>query len=404
MRRSLVLAFIFVAGACHRAALPITMPADLGSAPVDGAQVRHEKERCNGIDDDGDGKIDEGCPIRLSFAVDWDDKNLVIGNGRVAWTHPVFGDGGADAEIRVLPIPNGPTKGDYSVSGTATWTGVPLSLGGDRIAFRPDDRRETVVVEVLVTQQKWTHTTSAPGGQQVLAPDGRTLVYADGNTLAAWDLDSGGVTTLTTTAYTVARSLLVTGGRAVWLDQRDRDVSDPDTVQPDLYWGDLATGTGQLVVHLVPTAGLGAPLAFDGTHAYIDELHDLNFSHIIATGTCQRARYDVASGARMPIGASTTAMGDACANYADVGAIALFDATRGVREKDPRRASDLYLFDLADGGNERQLTKYPRRSWSPQIWDGRLVWLDDRNDVANVYMMDLRDVDQGDLSPEGVTP
>jgi len=402
------------AAGCHSNGARVPVPtADLDGVDADGGIVRAKhKERCNGIDDDLDGKIDEGCPIRVSFALDADDQNVAIGGGRIAWNHPIRTDSGTRYELRVVPIPNSPTVAPYRVVDTESLAYEP-GLAGDRVVY--DRAYETgVIVRDLVTDQTWTPPMGGPLGSSepvLLTPDGRRVLYSKVTgagtqdvrvVLASWDIDAGSVTELSSTLMN--RPILsTTGTQVAWLDVRDTDLSNVNNIKPDLWIADLATNATRRLVHLVPPAGIGPPEAFDGTRVYLAELHDLSlYGGVVGVApACQLAAYDVATGGRMAIGESTHPDGDACASFSVTGSIAIFDDKRGVRELGA--SSDLYFVDF-NSGDKKAITKYPRRSTAPQIWDGRLVWLDDRNDVLNVYMMDLRDVDQGDLSPEGVTP
>jgi beta propeller repeat protein len=402
-----LLALSLLALGCRRDAVPGAGGG--GGDGGDGGVVRAKaKERCNGIDDDGDGKIDEGCPIRISFASDGDDKSVTIGGGRIFWTHAAPVDGNAlREEIRMTPIPNGPDVEPYQVVDYADPSDPP-SVAGDRVTFA-HAYQDGIGVRDLVTGQTWSPGAGLIAGSPRLTADGHHVVYVknlgtgiDGHTFVgveAWDLDTGATHELSSTVY---GAVVVTAGtQVVWLDERTQDVTNLPAERPDLWIGDVTTLATRLLVHLVPPGALGAPAAFDGRRVYLPELHDLNFLQYSADGTCQLASYDVASGARRPIGNPSHLAGDACAGYTTVGTLALLDDQRGVRELGP--LSDLCLVRF-DTGEQKAITNYPRKSTAPRISDGRLVWLDDRNDVFNVYMMDLRDVDEGDLSPEGVTP
>jgi beta propeller repeat protein len=416
----LMIAAVVFAPGCHGRGVPLTGAADMSSAGPsgggDGGVVRAaHRERCNGIDDDLDGKIDEGCPIRLTFAKDeFADAQLTVGGGRIAWTHSSWDDGGGFDELRVRALPNGPTSDQYIVIDR---TDVAPSLSGDRIAYL-SYRQQIMTVRDLASGQTWTRPTGG-ATRLMLVEEGHKLVFVSvaggyGNSpatfaLQVWDLDTDSVGQLSSTVNGAESGLASAGGKSgskagneiVWLDTRNLPAAgDTSQPQPDVYLGDVDTLASRQLVHLTPPSGLGAPQAFDGTRLYIQELHDENFLHYIATGTCQLAAYDL-TGARTPIGDATHLAGDACAGFAAPGSIVLLDDRRGVRELGVQ--SDLYLVDF-DSGDQKAITHYPRTSTAPRIWDGRLVWLDDRNDRANVYMMDLRDVDEGDLSPEGMTP
>src|SRR5262245_55673767 len=91
VQRLLVIAALALAAAtvvgCSERALVYRPPPDAPDDAPPGATPsgpRPEAERCNGIDDDLDGRIDEGCPIRLTRDPA-DDVSPEIDGNRVAW-------------------------------------------------------------------------------------------------------------------------------------------------------------------------------------------------------------------------------------------------------------------------------------------------------------------------------
>src|SRR5262245_16454903 len=80
-------------------------PHDARAARPDAPRGR--REQCNGLDDDLDGRTDEGCPIRLTRDPRQDAWPTLSGR-RVAWVRFDQLNVGDEGDLMIRELPDGP--------------------------------------------------------------------------------------------------------------------------------------------------------------------------------------------------------------------------------------------------------------------------------------------------------
>jgi beta propeller repeat protein len=221
--------------------------------------------------------------------------------------------------------------------------------------------------------------------------------WPENSDVYALDLASHDVTSVAPNPA-IQTTLGAVGRRLLWWDDRyGHHTWELDHIG-ELFYTDL-DGDGQ--PHDLTNRGnqdltTGPVFGFDGHKVLAVELRN-GFLHM-APPTCQLVEYDVDAGSRSEH--TPQLSGSDC------------DLLRGpaarmddwlVYEADPDDQSDLWLWNLRTH-ERRQLTAHPLRSTAPVVEGRIVVWQDNRNGGWDLYMMDLTDLEAGDLSPEGVTP
>jgi beta propeller repeat protein len=349
------------------------------------ADSGRSRERCNGRDDDGDGRVDEGCPLRVTRDLR-DDTYPTMSRGRLAWQ---CGDGAvclrdlATGDTRALP-----------------WPCLYPWLSGDRVAcFRPG---QTVAGYSIV---------EIPSGRETFVPVADASWYQapvlDGDLLAWSQIQRGSEEDYEVYAHDLAtrRTVRVTndpaiqiyprieGRSLVWTDDRRGHHTIGLLHLSDLYAGSYDSPAAQRqLTRREGSRQVAHVAAFDGGRVLTEEC-TLDPARNYDVVSCQPTLYELATGAR-------TALSPEAAVYD----VAMDLSGRwAVVESDPLGASDLFLIDVRSG-TRRALTHHPRHSTGARIQGNTVAWIDDRDDQWDLYTMDLTDVDAGDLSPEGLTP
>jgi beta propeller repeat protein len=352
------------------------------------------RERCNGVDDDGDGRVDEGCPIRLTHDPRHDVYPSIWGT-TVAWSRieaQFVGDVG-DVYVRTLP--------DGVEQRVAQGVAYPR-IAGHRVAYLRDGH-----IAVLDLATGLETAVDTPDASYVQAPfiTERYLAWSqvqrgtdEDYEVVALDLQTGQRMRVGVDP-TIQMFPLVEGDRVAWQDDRRGHHTVGLLHLFDVYAASLVPA-----MDLVPAEQISAR---DGTDTQYDVPTALDQGRVLVAEwhgpvaspeqphTCVPVLFDLATHAR-------TALAEETPECFAPGTLA---GSRAVLVFDPDGVSDLYLFDLR-AGRRTQLTTYNRRSIRPRLSrDGNyLVWQDDRNEDWELYFMDLTDADAGDLSPEGVTP
>jgi hypothetical protein len=357
---------------------------DDGGAPLDGGPApARPRERCNGLDDDGDGKIDEGCPLRAVVDVDrgraapwrWvsDDGALVLFTR--ASQSGLFGG----ASIWIAERGRGER---LLLDG---WSAPVLSASSRRVAaYRQPTYSEAIhrVIEVDVATGAPLRTVTIPDtiptSAYVYGPSyvgdelALTIKQIDTDQLEVYFVDAGGQLRPMipgTPAFRLrsdGRAGLFTGGTGA-TSRLYAFTLDPTPHARPLY---EAAERHELY-----------PLAVRGRRALVQE-------SAFFDGDCSLALVDLDSGARSSI--------PGCATSGALGAdvVVLEDSPPGGR---------LRVRALADGV-ERPLTTYASFATAPIVTGSTLSWIDDRAGTFDVYQMDLSDFAEGDFFPEGRSP
>lgn len=376
-------------GACGGA-----LPADDSSALRDGGadasepvRAKGRREQCNGIDDDLDGRIDEGCPIRITRDPK-DDAYPSLSGTRVAWTRDNADQTGVEIWVRDLPYGNERliAKGYYP------------SLSGNRVAFLRDN--QIIVYDLNTTQET---VIDCPDARFVQAP------RLDGDRVAWSQIQKGGEENYEVVVFdlktrerfivgshdTIQEFPLLSGNTLVWNDDRFGHHTVGLYHLYDIFWADL--GVSARPHPIAQVTHRSGDLVYDFVTALDQNRVALNESRGDLLDTRQKPRpctpiiVDLQTGIRTAIAPETREC---------YGVLAL-SGNRAILEYDAYGVSDLYLVKLQTG-ERLQLTNYPRRSTRAKLDGNLLVWQDDRNDTWDLYMMDLTDIDSGDLHPEGV--
>ncbi len=388
----LFLALQIASGACGG-----VMPAyDRASPPAadggDSEPPMGSREQCNGKDDDLDGRIDEGCPIRITSDPKNDTQPSLSGS-RVAWVRSTYPEQSPD-EIWVRDLPNGiehfVSKGTYP------------SLSGDRIAFVRD--AQTIVRELSTGQETVIDEADDPTRWQPPKLDGDRVAWGRKTAMQRYDVVVFDLKTrerfVAVSNYTWSQFRpLLRGDTLVWnifqhnVYQPSDRLADFDVYRADLSASTRPPATTQ-VTHHVGDIAYSDIAALDQNRIVITEARKQWVGEgldVVDVGPCTPVIIDLQSGARTALAPESRE----CFN-----ALAL-SGNRAILEYDAQGVSDLYLVKLQTG--ERvQLTNYPRKSTGAKLDGNLLVWQDDRNEAWDLYMMDLTDVDSGDLHPEGI--
>ncbi|MGE0784065.1 MAG: hypothetical protein AB7S26_00155 [Sandaracinaceae bacterium] len=344
-------------------------------------------ERCNGIDDDLDGKRDEGCPIRITDDPRQDVYPSLSGS-RVAWTRQPFERMGYVGELWVQDLPDGEPRLVEEEAALA-------SLSGDRVAFLQGD---TYVVVDLVTDARTVIEPESVHYAQRPSLDGEVLVWSQLMEGSVEDFEVFAHDLGTATTHRIGRDPnvqqfpRVEDGRIVWQDDRLGHHTIGQLHLFDLYVADDLSGNARRLTLRDPDTTIGGVVALDRGRALVTE-HFGDVTDVASPQPCAPVIYDVDTAVRTELLERTLE----CYTARDLsGRWAVF-------EYDAEGISDLYLLDL-DSGVLRQVTRHRRYSTRAHVDGDVLVWQDDRNDHWDLYFMDLSDVDDGDFFPEGVAP
>lgn len=354
------------------------------------APMLGRRERCNGLDDDLDGRVDEGCPVRLTDDP-LDDTDPTLSGGRVAWLR---NDPREQTQRGALMTLRLGAAGERRLTDRASYP----SLAGERVVFYRDDG--CVLYDLAAgTSAPVAHGDPGPltfrqrcviGGDVVAWSEARDTSNDDYD---VWLVDARTGAPRRLTAERAQQWRPQTDGRFVaWIDSRRQapPVWPDSPTRFDVFAAEVSGGAAVNVTGFERDGDNAlAVAAVDAGRALVLERHDGD-----GGATCAVAVYDLRTRAR------TELWRDASACVATAWALS---GDLAVIERDTRGASDLWLHDLR-GGAPRQLTRHSRHSTTARLSGPWLVWADDRNDTWDLYAMDLTDLDRGDLSPEGVTP
>ena len=379
------------------ATTPLDTSTDAPAPGQDGASpdVRlRARESCNRLDDDGDGRIDEGCPIRVTRDPQHDMYPSVSGR-TIAWIRvdaQFTGDLG-DAYVRTLP--------DGEERRVATGVRYPR-IAGRRLAFLRDEH--PVVLDLDSMHEE---TFETPDASYVQAPFISERYVAWSQNTRGTDEDYEVIVVDLTTHRrmrvgrdpTIQMFPLIENDTVIWSDDRRGHHIHGLTHLNDVYAATLTPPMDEIPARQI-SARDGSmmqydnPQALDQNRALVVEWH----GQVLGPDqvrSCQPVVFDLTTRVR-------TALAEDTAECFMPGTLA---GLRAVLVFDPEGASDLYYFDLRTGQRTR-LTTYNRRSSRPRLSrDGNLlVWQDDRNEDWELYSMDLTDADAGDLFPEGISP
>jgi beta propeller repeat protein len=399
VRRAAVI-FALASAACSDRPLPYRPPPPQPIRPMPSPQPR--PEQCNGIDDDLDGRVDEGCPIRLTTDAA-DDLSPEIKGNRVAWLRR--------GALYLKELPDGPER--KIVDGV----GANFAFDGHRVVTLAG--AHFVLVDVDTQEETVITPTNLYGELGVPSFAGNRVVWQqhipqswawdESEDIYAYDLDTRMLTAVTD-SHVMRTDALGDGAQVVWGDgTRFHDWINYNSYY-DIYAADLTQGpsgralaVGGDAISTVPIAlGKGRVLAYE------EQLYGGDTGWILGSTTCQLLLYDVATGQRTELEPVQPVDGTQC-DATQQGFTALtfdsdkpeaFDGERVVRELHPLDESDLYLYDVAKNAHYR-LTDHPRRSQHPRFDGNILVWQDDRNDQFDIYMMDMTDVAAGEVFPNG---
>lgn len=348
-------------------------------------------ELCNGVDDDLDGTIDEGCPRGLSEP-DERVTSVAVGGERIGFTN---GDGfyvqeGVDGE-RVLVA-----AGAVEAQLAGDWAGYRV--------FPPEGGAPTLFAKNLVTGAVYEipfPSNYSFGGYSLSA---RWLAWS-------WNLDPSGdnydvwvIDLLDGKQYTIANDNAdseqpqLDGDRVHFLDERNR--------WPEDGWPYLKGGRFDFAVaDLAPTMG--------GRRYLTTRTEETGYVHqsIVANGwlyfvdrgkdgaLCELARIDAASAAAQRL---ATPSGETC----EVAVAASARWLVVLRSTDPLSAT-LWLYDLATyqaGGGLAPavpITTYPTQIGQTVIAGDLLTWIDMRDGTTHQWAVDLSQYDDGEFHPEG---
>jgi hypothetical protein len=409
MRRLTLL--LLLTGACNQA-LDVATPGDGGfvfpPVGIPGA-AQPTRERCNGVDDDLDGRIDEGCPIRLTNNPR-DDIMPSLDHGRVAWirlpqtTTSSYNEG----DLYVRDLPNGEER---LVAHSATWP----SLSGDRVAYWTPSRLSYGVVDLDTGEETLIPFTGFDHGRPWLS--GTTMVYQQYDAIDSdpwqenYNVYIWHVGDKLPAALVVdvdgQREPVLDGNKIFFSDDRDGHHVISLSHLFELWTFDLSSGAEDRLWQRPADGSLGMIEAHDQGRSLAYQMGGFYtdgpppFPAVVAS-TCQLMLFD-AAGVSTPLDESTDYDSSACPLLAWTPDNAALNGDVVVHELDPGGTSDLELIDLSTM-QRVQVTDYPRRSTQPRL-DGRyLVWQDDRHDDWELYYIDLIDRAQGDLYPEGRSP
>jgi beta propeller repeat protein len=399
--------WIWALAACHRAGIgpDEEVPPDAATATRvahDGAvapDLGPSREVCDGVDNDLDGRIDEGCPIRLTNN-DADDVRPAWDGHRLAWIRRPAGYYANQGDLFVRELPGGD---ELFVAHNAS----EPAISGDRVVYI--DSYKNVQVIDLVTGDSWATAMSTCCYSEPLHPQihGDLVAWSEPQQGDVWEehfnvymmrLPSSDKVPLETSPFGHRVALLDSAGsqRVAWSDDRYGHHTIGFLHLFELWWLDLADGMGptQFNDRMGGDWTISYLQAFNRNRVVAYELHNMTTTPtgtLVMYGLDDKSRVVLDDRVQDPNGWRYL--------NNDPESLAL-DGDRMVVEVDPAGLSDLYLIDLS-AKTRTQITDYPRRSTRPKLANNILVWQDDRNDQWELYMMDLTDLAAGDFHPEG---
>lgn len=326
------------------------------------------RERCNGVDDDRDRKLDEGCPIRLT-RTDGNEFDLFLRDGAlhfIAESGPM-GDG-----------PGGVFALDL-VSGT--WTPIPNVLGS-YLSF--DDEGQlasanfsgcfvldlatgvsTDALRVVPTTDSFQQRCAVDGDYMVTTASVGVWGYYD---VYYYRLSDGAVASIPLPGD--QQYAAIDDGLIVWNDRQDFAV-----------WAFRIGG--------------GKP-PYRVTEKPLEPIYDFHHRPIFRDGTvmyahdCAVELYDAATTELL----FSVERPSLC--YAQSYAFSERFLVVGIDEK-------IRLVDRRTG-MDYAVTTYDRASVDAVLDDRYLAFRDERSDHFDLYVIDLSDFDDGDFFPEGLPP
>ncbi len=339
------------------------------------------RERCNGRDDDGDGKVDEGCPIRLTRDPR-DDVESDLQGGRLVWNNAGV------TYLRTLPDGDA-QRLPYFCAGPSLWAGR-LACVGDG---------EYLVYDLASGTRTRIDTTGATSrgpvklfGDVVAWTQGQIDTDSENSEIYTHDLRTG-VTSRITDDPAISYGPRIDGRTIVWTDDRRGHHAIGLAHQFDVFTESLDAGpTEQALTQRAGDLQIGPVMGFEGARVLATDIHQ-PWIAAPPPAQCQPVFYDLHTGARTEL----SPLAERCD---EAGALS---GHRVAVLYDRLGVSDIFVIDVSTH-ERRRITNYPRRSERPLLDGDLLVWSDDRNDNWDLYMMDVSDIERGDLSPEGVTP
>jgi hypothetical protein len=245
-------------------------------AEVDGEVAASPPEPCNGLDDDLDGKLDEGCPLLLARGALLDEGSTALSAGRVAWSTP-------DADARQLWTTRLPT-----VLPELVVRRVPplrAAVDADRVVYSDQERFGYAVLDMRDRSERLV-TPLDSRGSDLLTPSlqGDLLAYSqnlrdpcgttwcDDAEVYLHDLGRNVTSVVGSHSATIQTAPRISGGLLVWLDDRHGHHLDQWSYA---HWFDvMATWLpydGSSLLRLTQAAPKSAQLiAFDEGRVLID--------------------------------------------------------------------------------------------------------------------------------------
>ena len=387
MHRFAAFALVACVTACDCSAPIETRDASVDSE-ADSAVMLGRRERCNGVDDDLDGKLDEGCPIRLTFHPG-NDFRVSLSNGRIAWVRQPVGTNGSYGDIYVMDLPDGEPR--------KVGEGIAPSLSGDRIAYLNEG---IFVLDLVTGDSRQIEVDDATDFTQTPRLSGDLVAFSE--KLAGTEEDYEAY------VYDLARDEAFNLGSHPTIQDFPRAERDGRAIAfrddrhghhtvgllhlYDIFVSDEPGAPSRRLTTRDDEQLLGHVRAFEGGRVLTDE----SFGPLLPPGEprpCRPTVIDATTGREHPLGEPVLP----CFVAQDL------SGGRAVVEYDTAGASDLYLWNL-DDDSLLQVTDHSRLSIGARLEDDILVWIDDRTDDYEIYMMDLSDLEAGDFSPEGLTP
>ena len=343
-----------------------------------------DPERCNGIDDDNDGKRDEGCPIRITEH-SHDDVSPQLKAGRVVWLRldPLFGLSAGQLMMRSLP--DGPEE--LLVEETTSF-----SYDGQYVAYREQNGYQVMelasrdIVAQIDPQLGRAYRVDLNDG--VLTWTERVDGTEEDEEIFAMRI--GESATRITNHPAIQFGSQTEAGQVVFLDDRHGHHTHFLLHFFEFF---AAPADGSSVPRRITTRpdawAKSRDFLLNQGRILVNEIHE-PWEMSFRPKACTTALYQLSDGSRAELFSEELP----CYIPTDL------RGERAVFELDPDGNSDIVVMDLPTG-ELHQITYYNRHSNSGRIESDLVVWSDDRNDQWDLYMMDLSDLADGDFFPEG---
>jgi beta propeller repeat protein len=276
------------------------------------------------------------------------------------------------------------------------------SLSGDRVAFAR--KLELFVAdvkdgsEVAVPMPALVESVDSPmlSGDWLVYSVGvkQSEVWGDDSGVFAYNLSTRETRVLAKDGPYVQRWPSIDGTQVVFADDRyGHHTPNPSFHLTDLFVAELGSPPAP-ARRLTSRTNVEQEVGIQGMQGGRVVTFHSSFEADTLAESCQLVMYDVASGKRRDL-----APKGPCTGRREERAFAL-EQQRLVFEEEPNGASDLVYLDLTTEKRVK-LTTHKRRSTGARMSGGLLVWQDDRNDHWDVYAMDLKNAEKGEIYPEG---